>query len=84
MSLRTRISTLIICFTGLMACQSAFAQLRGTWHDEVHWRDSDNVVLTHTARMSARASNTGYGVPRGDLRKDVSDASHGAPRSRPR
>lgn len=50
------------------------AQLHGDWPSDPHWRDTSDLSSPRSEHMSSRAANNALGVPRGDLRKDVSDA----------
>ncbi len=67
-----------------LAAAPLHAQLHGDWPSDPHWRDAGDVSSPRPEHMALHGSNNALGVPRGDLRKDVADASHDALRNRAR
>lgn len=79
-----RISTVVALLSGALMMHTADAQLHGNWPNDPRWQNSEHAAQPSAQRVNNRQSDNTLGIPRGDLRKDVSDASREQPVRRPR
>lgn len=74
---------LSVFFSGISpGISQAHAQFRGEWPGDVRAPRAGDMKSPHAERMVARPGGDELSIPRGDLRKDVYDASRDLPRSR--
>jgi len=70
-----RIFVVIVLLSSSLLMHPANAQLHGNWPSDPHWQMNDHAQSPSEKRINNRQSDNAPGIPRGDLRKDVSDAS---------
>jgi hypothetical protein len=86
--MKTCIRTSILILVGAylsgigLGVSPAYAQLRGEWPAESRMPRAGEVKPPQAERAVARPVGDELVIPRGDLRKDVSDASRDLPRGR--
>lgn len=57
----------------------AQAQLHGDWPSDAPWSTARDNATAHAERAGAHPSPASLDVPRGDLRRDVAEASRSLP-----
>jgi hypothetical protein len=84
--IRTSILILVSAYlSGIgLGASPAYAQLRGEWPADSRIPRAGEVKSPQSERVVARPTGDEQAIPRGDLRKDVSDASRDLPRGHSR
>ena len=73
---------IVLATCALVAAAAAFpaqAQLHGDWPTDAPWSTARNTAATQAERANAHASPAALDAPRGDLRRDVAEASRDLP-----
>ncbi|MGI4856265.1 MAG: hypothetical protein ACRYHA_04945 [Janthinobacterium lividum] len=80
MSCSIRIALAICALSTAALALPAQAQLHGDWPADAPQSTIREGVSAHAERVGAHSASAALDVPRGDLRRDVSEASRSLPR----
>ncbi|MCY0386419.1 hypothetical protein OVY01_04020 [Robbsia sp. Bb-Pol-6] len=79
MSRSLRIALAIGALSAAATALPVQAQLHGDWPSDTPWSTAVDSTSAHVEHGGARPSPASLGAPRGDLRRDVAEASRGLP-----